>query len=83
MLCTLSVVVRNSIDVVSQHVYVNDSSSSESEDDTFDLNPNKLRPDAFEPLVNTDQQSSTVENTGKNEMAYGLLRRSGNTSWST
>ena len=53
--------------------YVNDSSSSESEDGTFDLHSNKLRPYAFEPLVNTDQQSSTEENTGKYKMAYGLL----------
>ena len=61
--------------------YVNDISSSESEDDTFDLNTNKLRPYAFEPLVNTDQHSSTEENTGKHNMTYGLLRRSGTTSW--
>ena len=85
MLCSLPVVLRNSIDV-SQHVacsYVNDISSSESEDDTFDLNTNKLRPYALEPLVNTDQQSSTEENTGQHKMTYGLLRRSGTTSWCT
>ena len=53
--------------------YGNDSSSSESEDDAFDLNTNKLPPYAFEPLVNSDQQSPTDENTEKHKMAYGLL----------
>ena len=30
--------------------YINGSSSSESEDDAFDLDTNNLRPYAFEPL---------------------------------
>ena len=53
------------------------------EEDTFDLSTNKVRSYAFEPLVNTDQQSSTEENTGKHKLAYGLLGRSGTTSWCT
>ena len=58
-------------------IYMNDNSSSESDDETFNLETNELQPYAFEPLLDTEKQPTITEN----EMDRESQRRIGNTAW--
>ena len=56
---------------------MNDNSSSESDDETFNLETNELQPYAFESLLDMEKQPTITEN----EMDRESQRRIGNTAW--
>ena len=56
---------------------MNDNSSSESDDETLNLETNELQPYAFEPLLDTEKQPTITEN----EMDCESQQQIGNTAW--